>query len=504
LLNLPQNVTLQDKKDLSKDDINAIPDQIKNLSYTEFIKLVLSPQILDHCLSDPKLEAYLKSMFKVIFLGLNFLIPDENKALGRLDLLAMNPINKDREFFCQLARKFINTFESARKKDPNKTLEIIKRSRRKIERIGTALHERIDTSEYARLGQQEGEPTVGDILNFIQLKKDRLFDLGEGGIRLIILRLAEDYVTTLETHLTIVMELIARLDAIDRGISFNPAYSLGEYAHFLNIDRYEEVDCIDYRNAKDHFDGIHIDVDIETRNIIIKVKIKRIGKNRKVSFTRTIDHDVDSFVSYCGGIISQIDAFEDAIEALSIDAETAAINREATQGIEETTTRIDTVIENPSKFRELLSITPGFIDNDPISHIKAFILLGFTDQVKEFVDNALKDNPNDVKTLNAAGYAYLTPELRDLDRSLEYLKRVLTIEPSNALALYNSACVLALQNHRDEAISNLEESWRIIPRFIESAKKDPDLESLRNNPQFISAIQRALERRSLDDKILPS
>jgi tetratricopeptide (TPR) repeat protein len=56
--------------------------------------------------------------------------------------------------------------------------------------------------------------------------------------------------------------------------------------------------------------------------------------------------------------------------------------------------------------------------------------------------------------------------------------------PDNPSLLYDLACLEALQGNADDALEHLRTALEQQPRFREYAAKDPDLDSLRDDPRF--------------------
>jgi tetratricopeptide (TPR) repeat protein len=74
--------------------------------------------------------------------------------------------------------------------------------------------------------------------------------------------------------------------------------------------------------------------------------------------------------------------------------------------------------------------------------------------------------------------------------AIERLHTCLTKEPGRLAARYNLACVYALIGRPDLAMTHLAVCIDGDPsrRFREAARKDPDLASVRNLPEFISLV----------------
>lgn len=60
----------------------------------------------------------------------------------------------------------------------------------------------------------------------------------------------------------------------------------------------------------------------------------------------------------------------------------------------------------------------------------------------------------------------------------------LELHPGNAALLYDLACYAARQGRDDEALDHLCDAVEAQPKYLEYAKTDPDLDSIRSDPRF--------------------
>ena len=72
----------------------------------------------------------------------------------------------------------------------------------------------------------------------------------------------------------------------------------------------------------------------------------------------------------------------------------------------------------------------------------------------------------------------------DHERSLEWARRALAIDPDESGILYNVACVYALLGRTEDAIGCLEKVMTHETFYKNWAAKDSDLDSLRADPRF--------------------
>jgi TolB-like protein/cytochrome c-type biogenesis protein CcmH/NrfG len=73
---------------------------------------------------------------------------------------------------------------------------------------------------------------------------------------------------------------------------------------------------------------------------------------------------------------------------------------------------------------------------------------------------------------------------------LEWAQRALTIDPEDAGVRYNVACLYALEEQKEKAIMSLEEAFRVGFANVEWVEKDPDLNSLHDDPRFQALLRK--------------
>ena len=77
---------------------------------------------------------------------------------------------------------------------------------------------------------------------------------------------------------------------------------------------------------------------------------------------------------------------------------------------------------------------------------------------------------------------------KEYDEAIEELERLRAETPEDATVLYNLACAKSLTGRKDEAIEDLRRSIEVDPDFRNLAEKDSDLDPIRDDPRFASAI----------------
>lgn len=104
----------------------------------------------------------------------------------------------------------------------------------------------------------------------------------------------------------------------------------------------------------------------------------------------------------------------------------------------------------------------------------------------EFCQSILKQDPDDLVTMELlAGYCTRTGRI---DEGLEWDRRIVELDPENAVSHYNLACSLALKNRSEEAIGSLRIALEKGYQDFSWMLKDPDLASLHSQPGFSSLL----------------
>jgi tetratricopeptide (TPR) repeat protein len=98
-------------------------------------------------------------------------------------------------------------------------------------------------------------------------------------------------------------------------------------------------------------------------------------------------------------------------------------------------------------------------------------------------------NPENAKAALMHGYALHAAGR--LDEALVAHERAAQFADVKATALYNAACVLALQGQTDKAFAKLDESIKAGFWMADHMQKDDDLKSLRTDARFDGAMKAA-------------
>jgi len=100
----------------------------------------------------------------------------------------------------------------------------------------------------------------------------------------------------------------------------------------------------------------------------------------------------------------------------------------------------------------------------------------------DFFEKLLARNGDSVEVLRMLGE--LVAKKGDVRRALEIDQRLVALLPNDFLARYNLACSLALAGRPDEAIDSLSSAILLGYDDLAHLEVDPDLDSLRERPDF--------------------
>jgi len=109
------------------------------------------------------------------------------------------------------------------------------------------------------------------------------------------------------------------------------------------------------------------------------------------------------------------------------------------------------------------------------------------DEAVKFFSNAIILEPERGDYYNGIGLAFYRN--RKFSDALKSFVAATELDPNDATARYNEACVLALLGRSEEAIATLGEAFSIDPRLVYSARVDHDLEFLKKSPKFWDLVK---------------
>jgi len=100
----------------------------------------------------------------------------------------------------------------------------------------------------------------------------------------------------------------------------------------------------------------------------------------------------------------------------------------------------------------------------------------------DFYERLLKEKPRFVQALIALGEAYTKKGF--FKKGLLIDTRLAKLRPHDATVRYNLACSYSLLGEIEKALQQLRLSIRLGYADFEHMDKDPDLENLRNHPDY--------------------
>jgi tetratricopeptide (TPR) repeat protein len=115
-----------------------------------------------------------------------------------------------------------------------------------------------------------------------------------------------------------------------------------------------------------------------------------------------------------------------------------------------------------------------------------FGTLGQLDFDIDFFEKVLSRKPDSVEVLRVL--AELVSRKGLTDRAVELDRRLVDQLPDDFLARYNLACSLARAGQADEAIDTLSRAILLGYDDLDHMETDPDLESIRNHPDFLALL----------------
>lgn len=102
--------------------------------------------------------------------------------------------------------------------------------------------------------------------------------------------------------------------------------------------------------------------------------------------------------------------------------------------------------------------------------------------------NAITLEPQRADFYTGMGLAYY--RLNSFKEALNQFEAAGRIDPNDATAKYNQACVLARLGKTDDALASLQEALNLDPKLQNTAKSDLDFAGLAQNTQFRSLVDR--------------
>jgi tetratricopeptide (TPR) repeat protein len=116
--------------------------------------------------------------------------------------------------------------------------------------------------------------------------------------------------------------------------------------------------------------------------------------------------------------------------------------------------------------------------------------------VRAFTD-AITLDPDRSDYYNGLGLTYYRQ--KDYAQALKHFVAASEVDPNDATARYNEACVLALLERSDEAVATLAEALTLDPRLTKNARTDADFAKIKGNGRFKELVE---QPSVLEDEVL--
>jgi tetratricopeptide (TPR) repeat protein len=104
-----------------------------------------------------------------------------------------------------------------------------------------------------------------------------------------------------------------------------------------------------------------------------------------------------------------------------------------------------------------------------------------------FFESVLRRDPSYANVVELLGGLY-TRHGR-IAEGLKMDRKLVKLQPENATAHYNLACSLALSKRKSAALRELQRAVKLGYRDFDWMQQDPDLEALKNHPDFQALLQ---------------
>lgn len=160
----------------------------------------------------------------------------------------------------------------------------------------------------------------------------------------------------------------------------------------------------------------------------------------------------------------------------------------------------------PAKQRENVLVKPGEIDpgkpreiglrklqeanpgkpQETYDRARQFHKEGRLEEARRLYEESLRLDPGYVDALNNLGVILIRK--RDYDAAQRNLEKAVRLKPKYAEPFYNLACLNAIRGELKLALAQLKKAVSLDPMVRDWARKDTDLENLKNLPEFKELI----------------
>jgi len=145
--------------------------------------------------------------------------------------------------------------------------------------------------------------------------------------------------------------------------------------------------------------------------------------------------------------------------------------------------------EAEQAFRKAVDLDPKWSR----AHNDLAILLRLTERYPEAETEAKKALALDPDSIAANNnYGNLLVALKRYDEAEEAYRKAIASEPDHPAPFFNLACLACLRGRRDEVVPLLVCAITFDDAYLDQARQDPDLESMRNDPIFKKLVDTTL------------
>lgn len=151
------------------------------------------------------------------------------------------------------------------------------------------------------------------------------------------------------------------------------------------------------------------------------------------------------------------------------------------------------LLSNQGNFNEATRLFKKILEIDPENESALlnigynFAITGKFEKANIYYDKAIELYPKSAIAWYNKGWS--NHQNKDYENAIRYYKKAVELDNELDYAYYNLACVFSLKNDADNAIKFLKKAMDSSkPYYISKAKRDKDLDNIRDKPEFINLI----------------
>jgi len=107
-------------------------------------------------------------------------------------------------------------------------------------------------------------------------------------------------------------------------------------------------------------------------------------------------------------------------------------------------------------------------------------------QAIRYLEQSLRIDPDNIHLCFALGWSY--KRTGKITNAIEAMMRACELDSESAIAHYNLACYLALDDHLESALKHLSFAFELDPSYREMAVCETDFELIRSDPRFHNMV----------------